>query len=441
MYNAAAWGPATLSLLRCTLERNFSGGKGGAVWSGGALEDVPASLHVSHCTFRENTADGGGKGSDAEGGAIYSVGTSDVTVLDSLFEGNRVSRTAEQYYPTGGAISSQGRRLTIQRCTFNDNFVQDGPGSAIFSATDEATVTDCTFLGEAGPVANATERPGSGLPPAAGRMSVTNCTFYNNGLGFLNYAAPASLVNCTFSCNQLAVGNFATPSLGGISHLEVINCTFVTNGSLDPEYVPNVGVQSAGNVYNYSSIIQATVVMASNVLGLPSAGGINVQTFINPDTGGVATITSAGYNLSEDESGGYLNQATDILNTDPMLGQLADNGGLTLTHALLPGSPALDRIPSVAGTDFPATDQRGVARPQGTLADIGAFELLLLRGDLNGDGCVDRDDLTLLLAKVRARSTDLAYGVNGDGRVNIADARKLVLLFSNPGGAPCPQVE
>ena len=60
-------------------------------------------------------------------------------------------------------------------------------------------------------------------------------------------------------------------------------------------------------------------------------------------------------------------------NTDPQLGPFADNGGPTLTMALLPGSPAID-----AGTVLgaPATDQRGVPRPQGAGVDIGAFECL-----------------------------------------------------------------
>jgi hypothetical protein len=57
--------------------------------------------------------------------------------------------------------------------------------------------------------------------------------------------------------------------------------------------------------------------------------------------------------------------------------------------------------------------------------------------DLNGDGCIDRTDLNLLLTKIRARSTDLTYDLNGDGKVDIADARFLVLQFTNPGGAPC----
>ena len=61
-----------------------------------------------------------------------------------------------------------------------------------------------------------------------------------------------------------------------------------------------------------------------------------------------------------------------------MLGRLEDNGGDTLTHALLPGSPAIDAIPAVSCT-LP-TDQRGALRPAvqtsaETPCDIGAFEV------------------------------------------------------------------
>jgi hypothetical protein len=56
---------------------------------------------------------------------------------------------------------------------------------------------------------------------------------------------------------------------------------------------------------------------------------------------------------------------------DPKLGPLADNGGPTLTMALLPGSPAID----AGNTSLaPETDQRGFLRPAGLAADIGAFE-------------------------------------------------------------------
>jgi hypothetical protein len=96
-----------------------------------------------------------------------------------------------------------------------------------------------------------------------------------------------------------------------------------------------------------------------------------------------ATFTSQGFNLSDDNGSGFLNQSTDQTLTNPRLDPagLKDNGGPTPTIALLPGSPALDK-----GNSFGvSTDQRGLARPNDNLAianasggdgsDIGAFEL------------------------------------------------------------------
>lgn len=82
-------------------------------------------------------------------------------------------------------------------------------------------------------------------------------------------------------------------------------------------------------------------------------------------------ITSTGPNL---ENGSECEFAAHggFSNTNPLIGPLANNGGETETEALLPGSPEID-----AGTNegCPATDQRGVARPQGARCDIGAYEL------------------------------------------------------------------
>jgi len=55
-----------------------------------------------------------------------------------------------------------------------------------------------------------------------------------------------------------------------------------------------------------------------------------------------AQVTSYGYNVSSDDGGGYLSGPGDQINTDPLLGPLQDNGGLTFTHALLPHSPAIN---------------------------------------------------------------------------------------------------
>jgi hypothetical protein len=57
---------------------------------------------------------------------------------------------------------------------------------------------------------------------------------------------------------------------------------------------------------------------------------------------------------------------------DPKLGPLQDNGGPTETITLEAGSGALDLVPP--GSDCPAADQRGVARPQGAACDAGAYE-------------------------------------------------------------------
>jgi hypothetical protein len=72
---------------------------------------------------------------------------------------------------------------------------------------------------------------------------------------------------------------------------------------------------------------------------------------------------------------GFSAGASDIVPAGAIttiLAQLADNGGPTYTHALVPGSPAIDASPHDA--DCPSADQRGVSRPQGAQCDIGAFE-------------------------------------------------------------------
>jgi hypothetical protein len=95
------------------------------------------------------------------------------------------------------------------------------------------------------------------------------------------------------------------------------------------------------------------------------------------------TWASNGYNIEspgdtcglDTNKGDQVNVSEGQLN----LGPLADNGGPTQTHALGPGSFAIDQIPVTECVDvdsMPLTeDQRGVTRPQGAMCDVGAFEL------------------------------------------------------------------
>jgi hypothetical protein len=87
---------------------------------------------------------------------------------------------------------------------------------------------------------------------------------------------------------------------------------------------------------------------------------------------------------------------------DPLLGPLADNGGLTFTYALLPGSPAInagDPLATAGMNDVPQFDQRGdpYSRILGGRIDLGALERGV-DGDTNGDGKVDFADFLALAA-------------------------------------------
>jgi hypothetical protein len=122
-----------------------------------------------------------------------------------------------------------------------------------------------------------------------------------------------------------------------------------------------------------------TAPSAATVTAAFSTSGIEIEnTILNNNAGANidGTAMSLGYNISSDDGGGNLTGPGDQINTDPMLGPLQNNGGATLTHALLAGSPAIN-----AGdpnfTPPPFYDQRGspFVRVFNGRIDIGSFEV------------------------------------------------------------------
>ena len=81
-------------------------------------------------------------------------------------------------------------------------------------------------------------------------------------------------------------------------------------------------------------------------------------------------IADATYNLEDANTCGF-SPATNLVDTDPKLGPLQDNGGPTQTRALAADSPAIDYVKINTGV---IVDQRGFTRPVGPWADIGAYE-------------------------------------------------------------------
>jgi hypothetical protein len=132
---------------------------------------------------------------------------------------------------------------------------------------------------------------------------------------------------------------------------------------------------------------------------------------------------------SPDANGNLIGASSVPINSQ--LGPLADNGGPTLTHALLAGSPAIDagNPSAVAGMGgVPEFDQRGAPfeRVSSGRIDIGAFEVQpivvppALPGDYNGDGAVAAADYTVW-RNTSGSTSDLRADGNGDGMVDALD--------------------
>ena len=168
------------------------------------------------------------------------------------------------------------------------------------------------------------------------------------------------------------------------ARLDIVNSTLSGNEAHDPGLGCDGGGFGGGLANEGGSVSLRNTTISGNTgpcAGVYQSSGrlwmvntiVNEGPFLSPACkfdGGV--VQSAGHNLDSDGKCG-LEHPRDLSDVDPVLGPLADNGGPTLTHALLIGSPAID-----SGTLAlaPPDDQRGIPRPQGPKVDIGAFELV-----------------------------------------------------------------
>lgn len=146
-----------------------------------------------------------------------------------------------------------------------------------------------------------------------------------------------------------------------------------TSGSLSP--AEQIHANEAADVRIVGSSLTGG---AGNAFWLRPGARVQLHGTIvtSADTVCTSALASLGHNLISDSSCS-LDGPGDQQGVDPMLAALGDNGGLTPTRLLLPGSPAIDVIPiGTAGLcdGTLAGDQRGVARPSGAACDVGATE-------------------------------------------------------------------
>ena len=227
--------------------------------------------------------------------------------------------------------------LTIRNC-------QGGFGGGILNgAAATLTITNCTLSGNTGAFGGATYN--------AGTLTIVNSTISGNtaneGGGIYN-ANTLTITNSTFSGNASGGGG-AILSLGT---LQIANSTLSGNSASFAGGIFNLGTLQIGN-----TILNA------------GASGENIYS-------NSGSVTSLGYNLSSDNGNGFLTGPGDQVNIDPLLGPLHDNGGPTLTHELLAGSPAIN-AGNPGFTPPPFFDQRGPGfdRVINGRIDIGSFEV------------------------------------------------------------------
>lgn len=264
------------------------------------------------------------------GGAIYDYGT--LTINNSTISDNTASLHG------GGIYGAVGSLLTINNSTLSGNSAASGGGISTLVAT--LSVSNSTISGNlAGPY-------GGGINNSGGTLTVSNSTISGNSVdsfgGGINNDGNFTISNSTIS------GNSAGGYGGGIENSGTLTILSSTISDNSTRY-------GGGGIDNG---IDGNFTISNSIIA-NSSGGADCA-----DAGAYEiNIINGGPNFVEDNSCGFKG------GTDPLLGPLADNGGGTWTHALLPGSPAID-----AGYTNLTTDQRGVARSQGAADDIGAFE-------------------------------------------------------------------
>jgi hypothetical protein len=331
---------ATVSVTGLTIE-NGSFRTFGPAGAGIANE---GTLTLTNCSVANNRANGL---ESAWGGGIVNKGS--LTIQNSLVMGNVCATTGGG---GGGAIDNYST-LAIVNSTLSNNNGGGGEGGAILNETGAtATITSSTLSGNKG--------TSSGGISNYGTMTIDSSTLSGNTSGFsaggIYNAGTLTLSDSTIAANSAYSGG------GGILNggtLTINNSTIAGNANSLGSF--------GGGIYNGGALNMQNTILAGNT----DTGGA-------PDLYG--SLTSSGYNLignTAGSSGGFA--ATDLLNVNPRLGPLQNNGGPTQTMALLSGSPALDAGDPNYLTDTTnplAYDQRGPGfnRVANGRIDIGAFE-------------------------------------------------------------------
>jgi len=330
-----------VSISGLTIRDGYVGGSGGGIYNLSSLY-VSNSLFTNNYTSDYTPAEGGG-------GAIYNGHI--ISITHSTF----ISNTASAEGGGGGGLLNAGF-ASVSNSLFLENHAvaSHGYGGGIQGIQGSDTFIDgCSFEN------NSAEDSGGGLGARYAEITIENSTFYENyaqkdGGAINNDRSSIAITNSTIS------GNNVDNDGGGIWAYS--GSTYLDNVTLDG----NSAVGDGNDVFReYGNILSRNSIFASRLEGESCATAYSFDERV---------IRSHGYNLSADDSC-TLDQSTDVVNVNPLLKDLADNGSLTLTHALSWASPAVDAGSCLDHSgDTITRDQRGESRPVWQGCDIGAYE-------------------------------------------------------------------
>lgn len=282
---------------------------------------------------------------------VMIAGGSPVTITGLTLTGGKADINALLDCQGGGGICNSGSLVisdsavvgNVANVAINNQNAMGGGG--IYNNGDTVSITNSTIAGNRAAVTS------SGAPIGA-----------DGGGGIFNNGSTLTITNSTVAGNSATVdGTGARHGGGGIYNNGSV--TVATNLTLANNSVGGGAATSGGSFYVDNA--PPSTFKNSIVSGGVSPGAANCDKF------GSDLASSQGGNVESADTCGFT-AAGDKRGVDPLLGALANNGGQTDTLALQAGSPAID---AAIGCPPPATDQRGVARPQGGACDSGAFEL------------------------------------------------------------------
>jgi len=290
------------------------------------------------------------------GAGIFSLGEN-ITVQDCVITGNSGGTG------TGISVTSPGSLNLVNSQVTKNTSSNYGGGIHTFGGAS-ATITASTISG------NTAAFVGGALM-LTGQFSMLDSAVFDNSSGagggglWIQGLGPVTIVNSTIS------GNTAGADAGGIQLGSAVEIEFdgaltIRNSTITNNKA-NAGV--GGGIGQFSGIGTISIESTIVAVNAASAGGPDISTpgTVNAKTSLIGTISGIN-TLSADAF------TTANVGKAPLLGPLANNGGPTLTHALMPGSPAID---NGSNPGMLVSDQRGIgfARSIGFGPDIGAFEV------------------------------------------------------------------